>query len=384
MLSRYPFLLGRRWLRNIACFIALFLTGPALWAQEASPSGYPPLTLGQEPAANPFLRDHVDSAIDRGIVYLITKQRDDGAITSGGAETALTSLAIMAMAGVGHLPADETPAGAAMRKALDFVLQEGRQDDQGYFGRRDSSRMYGHGIVTLMLTEMLGMGASAAQDQLIHDRLQRAIDLILASQAHPKPEVHRGGWRYEPTSPDADLSVTVWQVMALRSAKNDGLDVPATAIDQAIAYLQRSFTSSIRPDGQPADAVAGFSYQAGHRNPTFTMTSAGLLAMQVCGQYDSPFVHGAVAWLKDRPPRWQERFSMYGTYYYAQAMAGQDEQTAQQARRLVQEMLLEHQQEDGSWVARDGEERSRGGVYGTSLAILSLCVKYHYLPIYQR
>ena len=53
-------------------------------------------------------------------------------------------------------------------------------------------------------------------------------------------------------------------------------------------------------------------------------------------------------------------------------------------KRQVQKMLLEKQQGDGSWQAANGEEKNAGRVYATSLAVLSLSVKYHYLPIYQK
>ena len=47
-----------------------------------------------------------------------------------------------------------------------------------------------------------------------------AIDLILRSQKiQKKNQAQQGGWRYSPDSKDADLSVTIWQLMALRSAK---------------------------------------------------------------------------------------------------------------------------------------------------------------------
>jgi hypothetical protein len=57
---------------------------------------------------------------------------------------------------------------------------------------------------------------------------------------------------------------------------------------------------------------------------------------------------------------------------------------AETARRLVQEMLLPKQAADGSWLAENGEERNHGGVYCTAMAVLSLSVKYHFLPIYQK
>ena len=191
--------------------------------------------------ANPFKKDRVDVALEKAVKYLVGRQQADGSIRDSGNGTAMTSLAIMAMAAIGNQPGDPTPAGKAMKKALQYVLS--KQDKDGYFGNSDGSRMYGHGITTLMLTEMLGMGQDGKQDKAIHASCQRAIDLILSSQQEKKPSHFRGGWRYHPNAKDADLSVSVWQLMALRSAKNDGLKVPDKAIEQAVGYLQRSFVS---------------------------------------------------------------------------------------------------------------------------------------------
>lgn len=329
-------------------------------------------------------KDEVDAAISRGIAYLASKQRDDGAITDRQYDTTMSALAVMALASTGVTPSSSGSLGEVSSKAVDFVLSEGRQDKQGYYGNRDGSRMYGHGIVTLMLTEMLGMGADEQQDQLLHDRCQRAIDLILSAQQQKKAAQYRGGWRYTPNSNDADLSVSVWQLMALRSAKNDGLDVPDEAIVQAVDYLKRSYTARLDSRGTPTENTAGFSYLPGNRNASFAMTAAGLLAMQVCGQYDSPLVEGAAQWLEQHPPKWKERFFFYGTYYYAQGMHGRGGPQAETARNIVRSLLLERQQPDGSWIAPGGEESGAGKVYTTSMAILSLSVEYHYLPIYQR
>jgi hypothetical protein len=331
-----------------------------------------------------FQKDEVDIAAAKAIAYLQSQQKESGAIFDKSHDTTMTSLAIMAMASVGIQPADPGVEGQAMQRALTFVLQDDRQDDKGYFGRKDGSRMYGHGIITLMLTEMLGMSTSDEQDKLLHDRCQKAIDLILSSQQEPKPVNARGGWRYEPNSRDADLSASVWQLMALRSAKNDGLQVPASAIHDAVEYLKRSYSSPLDRNGLPSDKAGGFCYEPGRRHPTFTMTAAGLLAMQVCGEYESPLVAGAADWLLAHPPSWKERFCMYGTYYYAQGMYQRGGEHAETAGRLVQEMLLEKQAADGSWQAENGEERNAGNVYATSMAVLSLSVKYHYLPIYQK
>jgi hypothetical protein len=114
------------------------------------------------------------------------------------------------------------------------------------------------------------------------------------------------------------------------------------------------------------------------------MTAAGLLAMQVCGQYDAPEVAAAAEWLLSHPPKSNERYLFYGLYYYAQGMHQVGGHSAEESSRIVSSMLLPRQRRDGSWMSPGGEERNVGLVYSTSLALLSLSVRYHYLPIYQR
>ena len=340
----------------------------------------------QEKPANEsvFQKDDTDRSVDRAIAFLIKNQKPDGAIYDKGHPTTMTSLSIMAMAGVGIQPVDPTPEGRAMSQALAYVLHEDRVDEKGYFGRSDGSRMYGHGITTLMLTEMMGMGVSSEQDKLIHERCQKAIDIILSSQKEPKPTHFQGGWRYEPASRDADLSVTVWQVMALRSAKNDGLKVPKQAIDDAVAYLQRSYVSRLDRNGLPDQKPSGFSYEPQRNHATFTMTAAGLLAMQVCGKYESEQVQGASDWLLAKPLNWKERYASYGIYYYAQGMYQSGGEYAETAEKNVRDLLIKEQAGDGSWTSGDNGEQQVGKVYATSMAVLSLSVKYHFLPIYQK
>ena len=53
--------------------------------------------------------------------------------------------------------------------------------------------MYGHGIITLTLTELLGMGMDDQVDQVIREKSQSAIDLILRSQKVNKNKAQQGG-----------------------------------------------------------------------------------------------------------------------------------------------------------------------------------------------
>lgn len=329
--------------------------------------------------------DATDEAIARGVAYLVVQQDKEGGITGTRThnQVAMTSLAILAMTAVGHQPTDETKEGQALRAALAYVVKPERQDPQGYFGSKDGSRMYGHGIVTLMLAETTGMGLDAAQDQAIRERCRKAVDLIVRSQSREKDERHRGGWRYEPGSTDADLSVSAWQVMALRAAKNAGYEVPKEAIDGAVAYFQRCYASPRGPDGKPLDLKSACGYEPGRR-PEFAMASAGLLSLQVSGQYESPEVKGSADWLREQKVRYESEWFFYGAYYYAQGMYQRGGEWAAEARKKIEEALLPKQGTDGSWAAVEGQEKGAGKVYSTALAILCLAVKHHALPIYQR
>jgi hypothetical protein len=319
----------------------------------------------------------VDDAARRGVAYLISKQDKRGAIRETDAhETAITALSALAIAAIGNLPSDPTPGGEAVQKALAFLLSADRQDREGYFGAKDGSRMYGHGITTLFLAEMLGMGKDAEQDLAVRQSCQRAVELILRAQQVQKRNGTEGGWRYNPQATDSDLSVTIWQLMALRAAKNAGMVVPKDAIDAAVGYIKRSFKDTGR-----GNAVVGFSYEV-NQTPVWSTAAEGLLALQVCGEYDSSEVGSTADWLLQNPPKAGAPWFYYGTYYYAQGMYQRGGEHAETSAKRVLEVLLPLQEADGSWKSQGGNESNR--VYRTAMALLSLSVKYHYLPIYQR
>jgi hypothetical protein len=323
----------------------------------------------------------VNRALKDAGAFLCSQQEPSGAIAvNGRSQTAMTSLSILALAALGHQPAHPTAEGATMKRALEFVLSDDNQTADGYFGQKDHSRMYGHGIITLMLSEMLGMGSDEKQDAAILGACQRAVALILRAQAVAKAEPARGGWRYTPEDSSSDLSVTVWQVMALRAARNSGLEVPGEAIESAVAYIKSLYLSEPRGDGRIVPG--GFGYQNPGRD--VSTTAEGLLALQVCGQYEAVETLGAAEQLFVEGVRPDERWFYYATYYYAQGMYQRGGAYAEAARKKVEELLLPLQESTGCWEKGGGDGRESGKVYATSMAILSLAVKNHYLPIYQR
>jgi len=327
-------------------------------------------------------QEKVDEALRRATKYLLTQQDPKtGSISNKGrSETAMTALSILALTSLGHQPGDPTPEGDALRKALAYVVRPEVQEADGYFGKKDNSRMYGHGITTLMLSEMLGMGADSAQDELIREKCRKAIALILRAQKVKKNEHNTGGWRYTPDDTTSDMSVTVWQVMALRAAKNAGFDVPKEAIEEAVKYMKRLY----EPDKEKGGVVklGGFGYQ--NKGRELSTTAEGLLALQVCGEYEAEETLGAAERLLKEGIRPEERWFFYTTYYYAQGMYQRGGKHAEAGRRVVTDVLLPLQNREGDWEQGGGDGREAGKVYATSMAVLSLAVKNHFLPIYQR
>ena len=328
--------------------------------------------------------DKVDEAVKRGVDFLISQQKSEGSISDGRYQTAITALSIMALCAPGHSPSEKSREGEAVKRALEYVLQNERVE-KGYFGERDHSRMYGHGITTVMLAEVIGMGVDKDQDFRVRDRLDKAMELMFWSQEKKKPDDkdQYGGWRYQPRDADSDLSVTIWQVMALRAAKNAGISVPKSAIDKAVLYIKRCYRSEPDENGKPKNMKSACGYQPGH-DPGYASASAGLRALQVCGEYEAPETKGSAEWLKEHRAKYDERFFYYGTYYYSAAMYQQGGDFAKDGRAFVENTLLEKQKPDGSWQSDDGQERDAGITYSTAMALLSLSVKYHFLPLFER
>lgn len=343
-----------------------------------------------------IISPQVKTAVEKAVAWLLKQQKTDGFFNDDKSNTkatkndvpshsaAMTSLALMGLASVGHMPGDGTPEGEAAARALKFITDFVVPDENGYLGRSDRSRMYGHGIITLMLTEMAGMTQDEETDKKVRAMVEGGVKLIMRSQQVPKNEANRGGWRYEPSSSDSDISVSVWQVMALRAAKNAGFDVPKQAIDSAVAYIKRSYKAPRGARGEFTQNEGPFSYEPYGGRQTFSTTAAGLLSLQVCGEYEAPEVTGSANWLLKSPPEITEPWFFYGNYYYAQGMYQRGGEHAATARQRTESILVGAQDPSGAWQPRNGNEKSAGSVYATSLALLSLSVYHHFLPIYQK
>ncbi len=314
----------------------------------------------------------VDRSISQALVYLAKKQHPDGAwvIDSIGQSTASTSLAVMAFLAAGHTPG-EGPYGEQIEKGIRWVIDH--QEPNGLLIHKTShGPMYSHGISTLMLAEVVGMVGIEDADRC-RRALEKAVRLILEAQSIPKNERHQGGWRYRPSDRDSDLSVTGWQLLALRASKDIGCDVPAESIDKAVEYVKQCATKGYK----------GFGYQPGS-GPTPTRSGTGILCLEVCGVHESPESVGGADYLLERPLKFKDSYFYYGVYYCSVGMFKLGGKYWEQSRDHLVPILLSKQDADGSWPSEHTSEKRQGRTYTTSMAVLALAIEYRYLPIYQR
>ena len=312
----------------------------------------------------------VDDAVVRALRFLASQQNPNGSWTIDltGESTAATSLSVMAFLAAGHVPG-EGPYGLLIDRGIDYVLAH--QEANGMIvDRRGHGPMYDHGISTLMLSEVAGM-TSKEKSTRVRQVLEGSIRLILKAQQVRKNRRESGGWRYQPNSEDSDLSVTGWQLLALRAAKDIGCDVPVERIDQAVSYVKK------------CSSGRGFGYQPSS-GPTSTLTAAGVLCLQVCDHTEDKEVEGGIQFLQRQPLRFDQEWYFYGAYYHAISgykFGGPD---WERTKAILFHDLIANQQPLGNWEARNGNEKGQGRIYATSLSVLALTVEYGYLPIYQR
>jgi hypothetical protein len=254
------------------------------------------------------------------------------------------------------------PHGAQVSRCVDFILEN--TQDGGFIIVPSSAShgpMYGHGFATLFLSEAYGM--SMRPD--IREKLAKAVNRIVVSQNRD------GGWRYQPQRRDADISVTICQVMALRAARNAGLFVPRETIDRCTEYVKRS---------QNADG--GFMYMIQGGQSAFPRSAAGVVALYSARIYDSPEINKGLKYLVGYTPQVgdanRESHYFYGHYYAVQAMwhAGGDYWTKWYP--AIRDSLVARQAEDGSWNDSICLE------YGTAMSCIILQIPNNYLPIFQR
>jgi hypothetical protein len=341
---------------------------PAIAALLAAAALLPPAAFAQEEAVHPLsgqeFNDKQRAAVEKGLAALASRQDRDGSFgQSMGKNVGIVSLCAMAFMQAGNLPG-RGKYGPVVERALNFVLAN--TQESGLVISDQYPPMYGHGFATLFLAEAYGMTG----DERVKEKLQKAVRLIQKSQND------QGGWRYQPVPVDADISVTICQIMALRAARDAGIKVEKEVIDKAIQYVRRCQNS----DG-------GFSYQVNSGGfgggSGFARTAAGLASLYYAGVSEGKEIDNALKYMNGYRPRGKnsrpdgEGNYFYGHYYAVQAMylAGGEKWTNWYSA-IRDDLIARQNAATGLWGGDTSDE------YGTAMALLILQMPNRYLPVY--
>jgi hypothetical protein len=328
-------------------------------------------TLPDGSAAKDMITPAAQQAIDEGLAYLRQCQRLDGSFGSGlyGGNIAISSLAALAMMAGGHHPGRGV-YGDVVTRVLRYVLD---QNHGGYLVSKTGPShgpMYGHGFGTLFLAEAHGMVHDKELRERLRTTLKQAIQLIQSSQNS------EGGWRYRPDAKDADVSVTICQIMALRAARNAGFYVPKSTVDRCIDYVKRC-----------QDRDGGFHYQQQGGPSQFARSAAGVVALHCAGVYKGPEIESGLKYLMQFKPNGGfirpdvHLHYYYGHYYAAQAMWTAGDSYWKQWYPAIRDELVNHVERPrrGCWT-----DQRFGNDYATAMACIVLQIPNNYLPILQK
>jgi len=309
----------------------------------------------------------VERAIERGLVFLgrrqIVRGRGKGSFGTAGYSggVAVCGLAGLAFMAGGNTPG-QGPYGKHVDHCIEFLLNT--TNEQGFIaapgGGRD--RMYGHGFATLFLAEAYGMSMHKDEDSKLGKKLRSAVKLISDTQNDA------GGWRYQPVKSDADLSITICQILALRAARDAGIKVPEKTRTLCIQYVKKS---------QNADG--SFRYTLSSSRSSFPLTAAGIVALNSAGVYEGPEIDKALKYMMRSLPSGSisGSYYFYGHYYAAQAAWHAGGDCWRKWYTAIRDTLLKNQGTDGSWI-----DPQVGAEFGTAMACIILQLPNNYLPVF--
>ncbi len=267
-----------------------------------------------------------------------------------------------------------------VRAGLDYLMREQRRNsrspkNEGMFG----GGMYAQGVASIVMGEAYGMSS----DPSLKASALSAMRYICTAQHDG------GGWRYSPNTP-GDLSVTGWQVMALKSMEMGGLVIPSIVMSRFDRYLDDSYN----------DKSYGFSYTPGG-GATPTMTAVGMLCKLYRGvsPRNQALLKG-VDHIRRRPPTaaMQEYYYAYYATQVMHHMGGDDWNfwnlgPSGKGTDGMRDLLVKGQDlganpkkalQAGSWKPTGSSHDGGSRVLSTGIALLILEVYYRHLPLYRK
>ncbi len=363
---RAPFMrctiLSCAWLAIQACWIN---TAPAQDASIATPGAAPEVPL------------EVQRISSSAVQWLAKNQTEHGdwsgghdSHASGDGNCGITGLAVMAFLSTGEDP-NFGPYSQNIRLALRHIIEQ-QNPRTGFL----PNSMYNHGFGMLALAEAYGVvdeqllweGAKEPTDPNRRRSLGQSLRLAVQCAVTSQENNPWKAWRYGPESRDADTSVTGAVLVGLLAARNAGIKVPDTSIEDALLYI-REVT------GKRGDVAytSGFGVSFGTN-----MSAIACLTFSIAKRQDWPEYQAVAKFVKSNADTIDASHPHYNLYYMSQALFQSNFEAWNRWNQVIIRRLKREQNSDGSF------DSSYGKAYATSMSVLALALNYRFLPIYER
>ena len=325
-----------------------------------------------------------EDAVVKGLQWLKANQNSDGS-WGDSRKVAMTGFALLAYFGHCETPASEE-FGDSCTRGIVYLVNLGIQNNGRLAnGFSDKSWCYEHAIATYALGE-----ASTFMKDLKEISIPSLMEITeKAGQFIIENQNSNGGWAYsyEISAGHTDVSVTGWQVQALKACEHSRLEFKGmkNCIKDALAYLDTCQAEN-----------GGYGYTG--PNPAgqtsyCTLTGVGILCNQMWGKGSRSEVRKATKYLvaNSKFDYNSEFADLYGHYYESQAMMQRGGSDWTFYNAMFRAQLLNNQNADGSWKSPGGGKKIRAvgalyvgesgdaRIYRTSLCALMLEVYYRFL-----
>ena len=284
----------------------------------------------------------------------------------------MTGLSLLAFLAHGETP-ESREYGPAVSKAVTWILENGAKFDGrlSMAAQFNQSGVYEHAMCTYALCEYYAMTA----DKRAVPLLKKALGYIVQGQGPG------GGWMYSYDRTADDLSVSGWQIQALRSAQLAKLDVPG--LNQAFAKAMTCLDTMRGPKG-------GYGYRG--PQDRYSLTGAAIYCL-LMGKAERAKLSAGMQWLldeteKDKPVKYAgAAVDLYAWYYHTRACLFFGGDAWKKWSQWFQDEITNAQSPDGSWPVPGGKAHGpqnatskTGQVYRTALCMLMLETSYRHLP----
>ena len=334
-----------------------------------------------------------ESAVDRALRWLAAHQEPDGHWdtqkygSQHKVDTAATGFALLAFLGAGHTERVGQYKDN-VKRAVAWLISK-QAPDGLVFDSTDAGAHrgigYPHAISGMALAEAGGMG-----------RVPTTVEAAQKAISWSCKGSYEGGeapWRYKgATDPNsADLSVSGWYVMQLKSAKVSGLDVPKGSFEKAIKFVDAVEVKVGKDEGYGVASEYKYRIEQPWPNGKYRVSCIGTLCRQFLGwkkeELEASVRHfvelgGVPAWAGDGG-----QVDLYYWYYATLCTFQQGGEIWKKWNEAMKAAFIPSQRkggdEDGSWDPVGYYSSEWGRVGQTALACLCLEVYYRYLPMYR-